>query len=60
MKNEELVELIEEMVDLKIQQHTEAGLKGAPEVLALLQQKRATDRRRLEQIKGELTRLFQG
>jgi len=59
MKNEALVELIEELVDLKIQHHTEAGLKGTPEVMALLQQKRATDRKRLEQIKGELARLLQ-
>ena len=60
MKTEALVELIEEMVDLKIQQHTEAGLKGSAEVMTLLQQKRATDRKRLEQIKGELARLLQG
>jgi len=60
MKTEALVELIEEMVDLKLQQHTEAGLKATPEVAALLQQKRATDRKRLEQIKGELARLLQG
>ena len=58
MKAETLVELIEEMVDLKIQQHTEAGLKGSAEVAALLQQKRATDRKRLEQIKDELARLL--
>jgi len=60
MKSEALVTLIEEMVDLKIQQHTETGLKAGPEVIALLQQKRATDRKRLEQIKGELSRLLQG
>jgi hypothetical protein len=32
MKTEVLVELIEELVDLKIQHHTEAGLKGTPDI----------------------------
>ena len=53
-----VVQLIEEMVDLKIQQFAETTMKPSPEVAQILQEKRVTDRRRLEQIKAELTRLW--
>jgi hypothetical protein len=52
------VKLIEEMVDLKIQQHAESNLKPTPEVAKLLNEKRITDHRRLEQIKAELIRMM--
>jgi len=58
MNGEAFVTLIEEMIDLKLQHQSEAGLKPSPEVARLLQEKRATDRRRLEQIRAELVRLF--
>ena len=58
MSADTLVKLIEEMVDLKLQQHAEATLKPNAEVARLLQEKRITDRRRLEQIRAELTRIF--
>ena len=58
MNAETVAHLIEEMIDLKIQQHAEANLKPTPEVAKLLQEKRATDRRRLEQIKAELVRIL--
>jgi hypothetical protein len=50
--------LLEEMVDIKVQQHTEAHLKTTPEVAAVLHQKRETDKRRLDQIRAELIRIL--
>lgn len=52
------IALLEEMVDLKVQQHTEAHLKTSPEIAAVLMQKRETDRRRLDQIRSELIRVL--
>ena len=52
------IALLEEMVDLKVQQHTEAHLKTSPELAMVLQQKRETDRRRLDQIRAELIRVL--
>jgi hypothetical protein len=57
MNAETFVRLIEEMVDLKVQQHAEAHLKTTPEIANVLQLKRETDRRRLEQIRTELARM---
>ncbi|HLX70987.1 MAG TPA: hypothetical protein VKV04_15280 [Verrucomicrobiae bacterium] len=54
------IALLEEMVDLKVQQHTEAHLKATPEIAMVLAQKRETDRRRLDQIRAELIRLLTG
>jgi hypothetical protein len=56
MTAEKFVNLIEEMTDLKIQQFAEASMKPTPEIAKILSEKRQTDRRRLEQIKAELTR----
>ena len=50
--------LLEEMVDIKVQQQTEAHLKTTPEVAAVLHQKRETDRRHLDQIRAELVRII--
>jgi hypothetical protein len=50
--------LLEEMVDIKVQQQTEAHLKTTPEVAAVLHQKRETDKRRLDQIRAELIRIL--
>jgi hypothetical protein len=50
--------LLEELIDIKVQQHTESHLKTSPEVAAVLLQKRETDKRRLEQIRAELLRLM--
>ena len=58
MNAETVVKLVEEMVDLKVQHFAESMMKHTPEVARLLQEKRATDRRRLEQIKAELVRLL--
>src|SRR5436190_18041050 len=57
---ESLVKLIEEMIDLKLQQHAQANLKANPEITRILEEKRVTDRRRLEQIRAELVRLLGG
>jgi DNA repair photolyase len=56
MTAEKLIELIEELVDLKVQKYVEMNLKLPPEVARLLQAKRETDHRRLEQIRIELVR----
>ncbi len=60
MNGEMFVALIEEMVDLKLQQQAEANLKPSPDVVRLLQEKRATDQRRLVQIRTELVRMLNG
>jgi hypothetical protein len=54
------IALLEEMVDLKVQQHTESHLKTSPEIAMVLAQKRETDRRRLDQIRAELIRVLTG
>ncbi len=56
MNAEAFAKLIEEMIDLKIQQQAQANLKASPEITRILEEKRVTDRRRLEQIKAELVR----
>ena len=60
MNAEAFLGLIEEMVDLKIQRYAEMNLKLGPEVARILQEKRETDRRRLEQIRAELVRMLNG
>ena len=58
MNAEPVVKLIEEMIDLKIQQYAQSNLKDNPEIARILEEKRVTDRRRLEQIRAELNRLL--
>jgi hypothetical protein len=58
MNAETLVKLVEEMVDIKIQQHAEADIKAGPELAQLLQEKKITDRRRLDQIRAEIVRVL--
>jgi hypothetical protein len=60
MKPINFIALLEEMVDLKVQQHTESHLKTTPEIAMVLAQKRETDRRRLDQIRAELIRVLTG
>jgi hypothetical protein len=55
---ETLIALVEEMIDLKLQQHAETQAKHNPEVARLLVEKRETDRRRLLQLRAELVRLL--
>jgi hypothetical protein len=59
MSAETLIGLFEELVDLKLQQYAETHLKLTPEVARLLQEKRETDRRRLDQIRSELVRFLE-
>jgi hypothetical protein len=54
------VRLIEEMIDLKVQQYAESQMRTTPELAKLLHEKRETDRRRLDQIRAELIRVFKG
>jgi hypothetical protein len=58
MQASTFIGLLEEMVDIKVQQQTEARLKTTPEIAAVLHQKRETDRRRLDQIRAELVRIL--
>lgn len=58
MTAESLVGLFEEMMDLKIQSYAQSHLKLTPDLLRVLQEKRETDRRRLEQIRNELVRFL--
>ena len=60
MNAEPLVKLIEEMIDLKLQEYAQTNLKASPEIARFLEEKRVTDRRRLEQIRAELARLLGG
>ncbi len=59
MTAESLIRLFEEMVDLKIKQYADSQLKLPPELSVLLQDKRETDRRRLDQIRVELVRFLE-
>ena len=59
MTAEYLVQLLEEMMDLKLQQYAQTQLKVTPEVAMLLHDKRETDRRRLDQIRTELVRFLE-
>jgi len=60
MTAENLINLIEELVDLKVQKYVEMNLKLPPDVTRFLQAKRETDRRRLDQIRAELVRALSG
>jgi len=59
MTAENLIRLIEEMMDLKIQQYAESQMRPTPDIARLLSEKRQTDHRRLEQIRVELVRFLQ-
>ena len=59
MTAEYLVKLLEEMMDLKLQQYATTQLKVSPEVSMFLQDKKETDRRRLDQIRAELVRVLE-
>jgi hypothetical protein len=63
MNAENIVKLIEEMVDLKVQQsraEATAHLRSNPEIARLLAEKKETDLRRLDHIRAELVRLLNG
>ena len=60
MSAEVFVNLIEEMVDIKVHQRVESHLHAKPELARMLEEKRHADRRRLEMIKQELVRMLSG
>ena len=60
MNAENIVKLIEEMVDLKVQQQAASHLKANPEISRLLAEKRESDRRRMELVRAELVRQLNG
>ena len=59
MTAETLIGLFEEMMDLKVQQYAESNMRPTPEIARILNEKKETDRRRLEQIRAELVRFLQ-
>ncbi len=59
MTAETLIALLEEMMDLKVQQYAQTHHKLAPEVAQILNEKKETDRRRLDQIRKELRRFLE-
>lgn len=60
MSAEMFVKLIDEMVDIKVQQQAEIHLYGKPELARMLEEKRHTNRQRLEMIKQQLVHLLTG
>jgi hypothetical protein len=60
MNAESFLKLIEEMIDLKLQQQAQLNVKPSPEIARFFEEKRLTDRRRLEQIRAELLRTLSG
>jgi hypothetical protein len=46
-------------MDVKVQQYAESTMRPTPEVARILQEKRETDRRRLDQIRAELIRILE-
>ena len=60
MNAENVLKLIEEMMDLKVQQYAETQMRPTPEIARILHEKRDTDRRRLDQIRAETVRLLRG
>jgi hypothetical protein len=59
MTARDIVGLLEEMMDVKLQQYAETTMRPTPELARLLQEKRETDRRRLDQIRTELVRILE-
>jgi hypothetical protein len=57
MKPEAIVNLIEEMIDLKVQRQLAMTTKLNPELTRILLEKRESDQRRIQQIKAELVKL---
>ena len=60
MSAEIFIKLIEEMVDIKVHQRVESHLHAKPELARLLEEKRHSDRQRLDMIKHELVRMLSG
>lgn len=56
MSAENFVDLIEEMIEVKLQLQRDADLKPTPELAGILAEKKMTDARRLKQIRAELVR----
>jgi hypothetical protein len=56
---QKLIGLLEEMIDIKLQHYAELNLKLPPDLARLVQDKRETDRRRLDQIRDELVRFLE-
>jgi hypothetical protein len=57
MKPEAIVNILEEMIDLKVQRQLAMTTKLNPELTRILLEKRESDQRRIQQIKAELARL---
>ena len=60
MTAEALVQLMEEMMDIKIHLLAQSSMKLSPDVARILHEKRDTDKRRLEHIRTEMIRILKG
>ncbi len=58
MSPERFIDLLEELVDVKVQQYSEPHMKMTPEIGRMLQEKRENDRLRVDHIKSELVRIL--
>ena len=57
---EKLLQLIEEMVELKVELHAELPVGSKPELAQLVARKRHEDRQRLEAVRTQIVNLFNG
>jgi hypothetical protein len=55
---ERFLELLEEMVELKVSLRVSVPGRGKPELVQLLAQKRHEDQQRLDQVRAGILRLF--
>ena len=61
MSPENFIDLLEELVDLKIREHAEPhSMKMTAELGRMLHEKRVDDRNRIAQVKYELVRILSG
>jgi hypothetical protein len=58
MTEERFIELIDELIELRIRQHAALQLREKPELAHLVEEKRAHDKARAEEVKRELLGLM--
>jgi hypothetical protein len=56
MTPQQMVALLEELIDLKMQRYAELHMKLTPDLNRLVRDKRDSDRMRLDQVRQELIR----
>ena len=58
MTEERFIELIDELIELRIRQHAALQLREKPELAHLVEEKRAQDKARADEVKRELLGLM--